>query len=123
MGRGVQDEGPFVEAIHRPTMVPVTRRETTSVVRRSWLVIRFRADNPGVWLLHCHIAHHFEIGMALVFEEGLEEARAIYKIPRQSVELCKRTGTDVDVTSNATTVITISNVFVAAALLLNIRLP
>ncbi len=25
-----------------------------------WMVLRFVADNPGVWPLHCHIAwHHF----------------------------------------------------------------
>lgn len=36
-----------------------------------WTVIRFRADNPGVWLFHCHIDSHFSMGMGIVFEEGV----------------------------------------------------
>ncbi|XP_021714136.1 L-ascorbate oxidase-like [Chenopodium quinoa] len=37
-----------------------------------WTAIRFRADNPGVWLFHCHIDAHFAMGMGIVFEEGIE---------------------------------------------------
>ena len=33
----------------------------------SYTVIRFVADNPGVWFLHCHIDYHLELGMAIVF--------------------------------------------------------
>eukprot|EP01032_Pedospumella_encystans_P011483 gene11483-13349_t len=37
-----------------------------------WFVVRFRADNPGMWLFHCHIGWHMEMGMALVFDEASE---------------------------------------------------
>ncbi|KAL2906003.1 L-ascorbate oxidase [Bienertia sinuspersici] len=37
-----------------------------------WTAIRFKADNPGVWLFHCHIDSHFFMGMGIVFEEGVE---------------------------------------------------
>eukprot|EP01032_Pedospumella_encystans_P011485 gene11485-13351_t len=37
-----------------------------------WFKIRFRADNPGMWLFHCHIGWHMEMGMALVFDEASE---------------------------------------------------
>lgn len=37
-----------------------------------WTAIRFRADNPGIWLFHCHIDSHFLMGMGIVFEEGID---------------------------------------------------
>ena len=30
-------------------------------------VIRFKANNPGVWALHCHIGPHMASGMMMVF--------------------------------------------------------
>ena len=32
-----------------------------------WAVIRFKANNPGLWAFHCHIEYHVVIGMATVF--------------------------------------------------------
>nr|AFA35114.1 laccase [Flammulina velutipes] len=37
--------------------------------------IRFRADNPGPWFLHCHIDWHLEAGLAVVFAEAPQEQR------------------------------------------------
>ncbi|CAO2830687.1 unnamed protein product [Amaranthus hypochondriacus] len=37
-----------------------------------WTAIRFKSDNPGVWLFHCHLDSHFSMGMGIVFEEGIE---------------------------------------------------
>ncbi|KAJ9050609.1 hypothetical protein DSO57_1013024 [Entomophthora muscae] len=31
-----------------------------------WYALRFKADNPGSWLLHCHITHHVIMGMVTV---------------------------------------------------------
>jgi iron transport multicopper oxidase len=36
------------------------------------VVIRFVADNPGPWILHCHIDLHLEAGLAMVFAEDTE---------------------------------------------------
>ncbi|KAK9764021.1 hypothetical protein K7432_008838 [Basidiobolus ranarum] len=33
-----------------------------------WRVIRFKADNPGFWLLHCHITTHMMMGMQVIFQ-------------------------------------------------------
>jgi hypothetical protein len=38
-----------------------------------WLVIAFQADNPGAWLLHCHIAWHVSQGFAAQFLEREDE--------------------------------------------------
>ncbi|KAF0700358.1 Aste57867_9108 [Aphanomyces stellatus] len=35
-----------------------------------WAKIRFVADNVGAWALHCHIASHFAMGMAVSFVTG-----------------------------------------------------
>ncbi|XP_027110722.2 laccase-5-like [Coffea arabica] len=59
-------------------------RNTASVPVQGWTVIRFVADNPGVWLLHCHLDVHITWGLAMSFivEDGagllekLEEAPA-----------------------------------------------
>jgi FtsP/CotA-like multicopper oxidase with cupredoxin domain len=37
-----------------------------------WTKIRFIADNPGLWLLHCHIGAHVFIGMAVLIRESPE---------------------------------------------------
>ena len=33
-------------------------------------MIRFLADNPGIWLFHCHVELHSEIGMTLILKVG-----------------------------------------------------
>jgi hypothetical protein len=33
-------------------------------------VLRFRADNVGVWLLHCHVLWHSVTGMAMLVDVG-----------------------------------------------------
>lgn len=35
-----------------------------------WTALRFRANNPGIWLFHCHIDAHFMLGMLVMFESG-----------------------------------------------------
>ncbi|CAG8005243.1 unnamed protein product [Penicillium salamii] len=43
-------------------------RDTVQIPSRGYAVIRFRADNPGVWLLHCHILWHSVTGMAMLID-------------------------------------------------------
>lgn len=42
-------------------------RNTVSVPVSGWAVIRFVADNPGVWLMHCHLDAHISWGLAMAF--------------------------------------------------------
>ncbi|KAL5776503.1 hypothetical protein ACOSP7_009429 [Xanthoceras sorbifolium] len=39
---------------------------TIQLPRNGWSAIRFVADNPGVWFLHCHFERHTTWGMAAV---------------------------------------------------------
>ncbi|XP_049405802.1 laccase-7-like [Solanum stenotomum] len=48
-------------------------RNTIAVPVGGWAVVRFRANNPGVWLMHCHLDVHLPWGLATAFvvENGL----------------------------------------------------
>ncbi|XP_043271372.1 laccase-like [Venturia canescens] len=45
-------------------------KDTYAVPNNGYSIIRFRADNPGYWLFHCHFVYHLEVGMGLVFQVG-----------------------------------------------------
>ncbi|OVA17721.1 Multicopper oxidase [Macleaya cordata] len=47
-------------------------RNTVSVPVGGWAVVRFRANNPGVWFMHCHLDVHMPWGLAtaIVVENG-----------------------------------------------------
>uniref|UniRef100_A0A2N9IPE6 Laccase n=1 Tax=Fagus sylvatica TaxID=28930 RepID=A0A2N9IPE6_FAGSY len=43
-------------------------RNTIAVPVGGWAVIRFQANNPGIWLAHCHLDVHLPWGLAMAFE-------------------------------------------------------
>lgn len=49
-------------------LVDPPMKNTVLVPRLGWAVIRFVADNPGAWFMHCHFEFHIAMGMAAVFE-------------------------------------------------------
>ena len=53
-------------------------RDTFTVNPRSYIVFRFKADNPGIWMMHCHNDWHLQVGMALVFIESHQTIRNYY---------------------------------------------
>ncbi|KAJ4520486.1 hypothetical protein HRR83_002491 [Exophiala dermatitidis] len=46
------------------------RRDTILVRPNGHVVMRFKANNPGVWLFHCHIEWHIESGLIMTFVES-----------------------------------------------------
>ncbi|CCH60741.1 hypothetical protein TBLA_0D02370 [Henningerozyma blattae CBS 6284] len=64
------DELPYDEA-HPLLPIPAFPivRDTAIVEPNGHLVIRFKADNPGVWIFHCHVNWHLDQGLAAVFVE------------------------------------------------------
>ncbi|XP_022880563.1 laccase-15-like [Olea europaea var. sylvestris] len=40
---------------------------TIAVPINGWTTVRFKASNPGVWLLHCHLERHISWGMEMAF--------------------------------------------------------
>ncbi|KAG2523919.1 hypothetical protein BBO99_00006047 [Phytophthora kernoviae] len=61
-------EGPMLRDVY--TVPPCNTDDTNSCLNVGYLILRFTADNPGVWMMHCHIDWHMNIGMAMVFVEG-----------------------------------------------------
>uniref|UniRef100_A0A6V7QRI2 laccase n=1 Tax=Ananas comosus var. bracteatus TaxID=296719 RepID=A0A6V7QRI2_ANACO len=47
-------------------------KNTVGVPRNGWVAIRFTANNPGVWYLHCHLERHLIWGMdtVLIVKDG-----------------------------------------------------
>ncbi|KAI8632817.1 multicopper oxidase [Xylariaceae sp. FL1651] len=53
------------------------RRDTAMLPSGGYLVIAFETDNPGAWLMHCHIGWHTSEGFALQFIERYDEIAAL----------------------------------------------
>uniref|UniRef100_I1NT81 Laccase n=1 Tax=Oryza glaberrima TaxID=4538 RepID=I1NT81_ORYGL len=53
-------------------LVDPVERNTVGVPAAGWVAIRFLADNPGVWFMHCHLEVHVSWGlkMAWVVQDG-----------------------------------------------------
>jgi hypothetical protein len=63
------------------------RRDVVLLPKKGYVVIAFKADNPGIWLLHCHIARHASEGLALQIMERQGEAHEMF--PWKSDEFAK----------------------------------
>ncbi|KAF8652588.1 hypothetical protein AX16_004309 [Volvariella volvacea WC 439] len=50
---------------------PVRRDVVNTGFETDNVTIRFTTDNPGPWILHCHIDWHLEVGLAVVFAEDI----------------------------------------------------
>ncbi|KAJ5942605.1 hypothetical protein N7516_002773 [Penicillium verrucosum] len=59
------------------------RRDTAMLNGNGFLLIAFETDNPGVWLMHCHIGWHTDEGFALQFLERESEIEPL--IDRQAL--------------------------------------
>ncbi|XP_010679744.1 laccase-11 [Beta vulgaris subsp. vulgaris] len=49
-------------------LIDPPERNTVGVPTGGWTAIRFRADNPGVWFMHCHLELHTGWGLKVAFE-------------------------------------------------------
>ncbi|XP_050711720.1 uncharacterized protein LOC126995868 isoform X4 [Eriocheir sinensis] len=49
------------------------KKDTVTIPDGGYVVIRFTADNPGWWLMHCHLLFHNVFGMAAALHVGKPE--------------------------------------------------
>ncbi|KAI3401567.1 hypothetical protein diail_10168 [Diaporthe ilicicola] len=86
---GLRDEGKGLLDPNNNTIIanPV-RRDVTTIEAFGWTLVRFIADNPGVWLFHCHMIWHAEAGMAMQFASRLDLMRD-WTIPAENMQLCQ----------------------------------
>jgi hypothetical protein len=52
------------------TLTNPPRRDVAFLPDNGYLIIAFKADNPGVWIMHCHIAFHASSGLAAQIVEN-----------------------------------------------------
>lgn len=78
MDMGIFNEKMIVERILK-TGIPSERRnandkpphkDTILIPNPGYVRLKFRADNPGFWLGHCHFDWHLAVGMAVIFQVG-----------------------------------------------------
>ncbi|XP_051204131.1 laccase-4-like [Lolium perenne] len=71
VGQGFGNYDPTTDPVKFNLVDPV-ERNTVSVPPGGWVAIRFLADNPGVWFMHCHFAVHTAWGlkMACLVQDG-----------------------------------------------------
>jgi iron transport multicopper oxidase len=81
--RSAVDGGYFTGAYLNVSQTPV-RRDTIMVQNHGHAVLRFRANNPGVWLLHCHVEWHVEAGLVATIIEAPETFPESQDAPPQS---------------------------------------
>ena len=58
------------------------RRDTALLPAAGYIVLAFQTDNPGAWLMHCHIGWHVSMGFALQIVEQKS------KIPSTVADTC-----------------------------------
>jgi iron transport multicopper oxidase len=46
------------------------RRDTLLIYAGGYAILRFKVDNPGITLFHCHIEWHVEAGLTMTFIEA-----------------------------------------------------
>jgi len=69
------------------------RRDTIQVPSSQSATIRFVANNPGAWMLHCHIEWHLEVGLAVqMIEAPLIAQQRSGPLPPAVAKQCRMLG-------------------------------
>ncbi|KAJ8753910.1 hypothetical protein K2173_000164 [Erythroxylum novogranatense] len=66
VGRGVGNYNSKTDP-NKFNLIDPVERNTVGVPSGGWTAIRFRADNPGVWFMHCHLEVHTTWGLKMAF--------------------------------------------------------
>jgi iron transport multicopper oxidase len=97
---GADDNGTFNFSNMTMPAVPM-RRDTFLVRPNSHIVLRFRSDNPGVWLFHCHIEWHVDSGLIATIVEAPLVLQRRLKVPQDHYAACAASSPPVPTAGNA----------------------
>lgn len=100
--RSPADGGTYNDSFSSALLERPVRRDSVLVYPNGFVVLRFRADNPGVWLFHCHIEWHLASGLVATFVEAPADLRRQYAqtpLPADHLAACAAGG--VPTTGNA----------------------
>lgn len=80
-----ESEPPSATKLENPVI-----KDTVIVPRRGHVVVRFTADNPGVWMIHCHMLVHMGTGMVAGLHVGdFDDYDHVHGIDATAARLCK----------------------------------
>lgn len=98
IARSESQAGDFNADNSSQTRYPPTpmRRDVIGVNPGGYAVIRFTADNPGVWLFHCHIEWHMNQGLIATMIEAPLEIQKSLTIPQNHLDVCKAANTSTE---------------------------
>lgn len=81
----------YSDARFNPKFDNPPRRDVVLLPIGGFIVIGFKADNPGAWALHCHIAWHASSGLAIQVLERQEDALKLLESSPHRLEEVQRT--------------------------------
>ena len=87
IARGEPESGDYNPDNTTFPAVPM-RRDTFLVYPKGHIVLRFRSDNPGVWLFHCHIEWHVDVGLIATMIEAPLELQKTLTVPQNHYDAC-----------------------------------
>lgn len=78
----------------KATFAPVPmRRDTVKVDAGGSIIMRYQANNPGVFLCHCHIEWHVEAGVTVTLIEAPDKLQQSgLRIPQDHLAACQAQG-------------------------------
>lgn len=85
--RSAEEDGMWPGSGVEYPQVPM-RRDTIVVYPNGFVVLRFKADNPGVWLFHCHIEWHVTSGLIATFIEDPLTLQSTIELPKNHLAVC-----------------------------------
>ncbi|OXV10631.1 hypothetical protein Egran_01608 [Elaphomyces granulatus] len=67
------------------------RRDVALLPAKGYIIIAFKADNPGAWLIHCHIAFHASSGLVMQVIENKHRIRKHFwgEKKKEAERVCK----------------------------------
>ncbi|KAI0406374.1 Cupredoxin [Xylaria palmicola] len=88
--RSEEEAGTFEDAGVSEADYPAIpmRRDTFVLYPDGNIVLRFRADNPGIWLFHCHIEWHVTSGLIATMVEAPLALQQALTIPPDHLDVC-----------------------------------
>ncbi|TGJ83324.1 hypothetical protein E0Z10_g5455 [Xylaria hypoxylon] len=78
----------LLDPANKTVIMNPLKRDTITVEGFGWVLLRFVADNPGVWLFHCHVIWHSEAGMGMQFLSRIDDLRGL-EVPEVARKLCE----------------------------------
>ncbi|PWN37839.1 multi copper oxidase [Meira miltonrushii] len=92
ISQDVNSDDPAINPPKKEGQANPLRRDTVLVPATGSATIRLVADNPGAWILHCHIDWHLAVGLAMVVIEAPEKIQENLQVPAYMFQQCHQQG-------------------------------